>query len=176
MSFCRKKPVYSTFPPLFTDFTYDNIGVPRNVNIPDDPEADLGLGGRADIAEQGPDGNEIGKHKVMSLRNIAITPPYAHNGVFKTLEEIVHFYNTRDVLGFVSDINDPQFAKNGWPAPEIEQNVNIDELGNLMLSAEEEAALVAFLKTLTDGYPQWGHDPRVPEDSPSPFAHTELIR
>jgi cytochrome c peroxidase len=76
----------------------------------------------------------------MSLRNIAATPPYAHNGYFATLEDVVHFYNTRDV------------ADAGWPAPEVTQNVNTDELGNLGLTAEEEAAIVAFLKTLTDGY------------------------
>ena len=62
---------------------------------------------------------------------------YGHNGYFKSLEEIIHFYNTRDV--------------EAWPAPEC-RNVNTDELGNLGLTAEEEAAIVAFMKTLTDGY------------------------
>ena len=128
-------------PPLFTDFTYDNIGVPKSDNalIVDNP-VDLGLGGRSDIAARDPAGAEIGKHKVMSLRNIAATPPYAHNGFFATLEDIVHFYNTRDVEGA------------GWAAPEVPQNVNVDELGNLGLTPEEEADIVAFLKTLTDGY------------------------
>ncbi|MDP1679060.1 MAG: cytochrome c peroxidase, partial [Candidatus Nitrotoga sp.] len=60
--------------PLFTDFTYDNIGLPRNVKIPNNPEPNLGLGGRSDIAATDPEGNEIGKHKVMTLRNIALTP------------------------------------------------------------------------------------------------------
>ena len=160
------------FPPIFTDFTYDNIGVPRNVNIPGNPEPDAGLGGRDDIAQRDPEGNEIGKHKVMSLRNIAITPPYAHNGVFKTLEEIVHFYNTRDILGNVADNNDPGFGVTGWPVAETTQNVNAEELGNLGLNADEEAALVAFLRTLTDGYPDWGNDPNVPHGTPSPFANT----
>ena len=58
---------------------------------------DLGLGGRPDIAARDTAGAELGKHKVMSLRNIAVTAPYAHNGFFATLEDIVHFYNTRDV-------------------------------------------------------------------------------
>ena len=159
-------------PPLFTDFTYDNIGVPRNRNIPGDPEPDPGLGGRADIAARDLSGAELGKHKVMSLRNIAVTPPYAHNGVFQTLEEIVHFYNTRDVLGFVVDNNDPGFATQGWPAAEIAVNVNTDELGDLGLSDLDEAALVAFMKTLTDGYPSWGGDPNVPPGTLSPFAAT----
>jgi cytochrome c peroxidase len=65
---------------------------------------------------------------------------YGHNGYFKSLEEIVHFYNTRDI------------ADAGWPPPEVADNVNTAELGNLRLSAREEAAIVAFMKTLTDGW------------------------
>ena len=132
-------PDGNVMPPLFTDFTYDNIGIPKSTNplIADDP-IDFGLGGRADIAAKDPAGAELGKHKVMSLRNIAVTPPYGHNGFFATLEEIVHFYNTRDI--------EP------WPAPEVAQNVNTTELGNLGLTPRDEAAIVAFLKTLTDGY------------------------
>jgi len=92
-------------PPLFTDHTYDNIGLPKSDNpmIANNP-VDLGLGGRADIAALDPTGSRNGKFKVSTLRNIAITAPYGHNGVFDTLEKIVHFYNTRDV--------DPS-----WPAP-----------------------------------------------------------
>ena len=132
-------PDGSVMPPLFTDFTYDNIGIPKSTNplIADNP-IDYGLGGREDIAAKDPTGAELGKHKVMTLRNIEITPPYGHNGFFATLEEIVNFYNTRDI--------DP------WPAPEVEQNVNTEELGDLGLSAEEGADIVAFLKTLTDGF------------------------
>ena len=63
---------------------------------------------------------------------------YGHNGYFKSLEEIVHFYNTRDVPGA------------GWPAPEVAVNINRTELGNLGLNRGEEKALVAFLRTLTD--------------------------
>jgi cytochrome c peroxidase len=157
-------------PALFTDFTYDNIGLPRNVNIPNNPPPNLGLGGRTDIARMDKDGAEIGKHKVMSLRNIAITPPYGHNGVFKTLEQIVHFYNSRDTLGLVTNNRHPGFGKTGWPAPEVARNVNRSELGDLKLSAAEEAAIVAFLKTLTDDYPSWGKDPHVPPGTPSPSA------
>ncbi len=160
-------------PPMFTDFTYDNIGLPRNVKIPNNPEPNLGLGGRADIAALDPDGNELGKHKVMSLRNIALTPPYGHNGVFATLEQTVHFYNTRDTLGWVSDNRDDGFARSGWPDPEVAQNVNHDELGNLGLTADEEKAIVAFMKTLTDDYQKWGKDRRVPPGTPSPFAQVK---
>lgn len=138
-------PDGNTYPAVFTDFTYDNIGVPRNTSIPGNPAPDIGL-----EATTG-DINQRGKHKVMSLRNIAITAPYAHNGFFATLEEIVHFYNTRDVLS------------EGWAAPEILDNLNTDELGNLGLTAGEEADLVSFLRTLTDNYPEWGNDENIDE-------------
>jgi cytochrome c peroxidase len=81
---------------------------------------------------------------VPTLRNVDRRPTestvkaFAHNGYFKSLEEIVHFYNARDV--------------GSWPAPEVPANVNTTELGNLGLTAGEEADIVAFLKTLTDGY------------------------
>jgi cytochrome c peroxidase len=122
-------------PPVFTDFTYDNLGVPKSdhlllVNNP----VDLGLGGILG------DSAENGKFKVMTVRNIGLSAPYAHNGYFMTLEEIVHFYNTRDV----QDMN--------WAMPEYPHTVNFDELGNLGLSASDEAALVRFMKTLSDGY------------------------
>lgn len=160
-------------PPMFTDFTYDNIGLPRNVKIPKNPEPNAGLGGRSEIAAVDPDGNEIGKHKVMSLRNIALTPPYGHNGVFATLEQTVHFYNTRDTLGWLPDNRDSGFATAGWPDPEIPQNVNHDELGNLGLTNDEEQAIVAFMLTLTDDYQKWSKDPRVPPRTPSPFAYVK---
>ncbi|MEN8258930.1 MAG: cytochrome c peroxidase [Thermodesulfobacteriota bacterium] len=147
-------------PPVFTDFTYDNLGLPQNHYIPGTP-VDSGLGGRSDIAD--PLGLQLGKHKVMSLRNIELTRPYGHNGVFQTLEEIVHFYNTRDVLLPCDPAlgnTDPGFGLTCWPQAEVPQNVNTAELGNLALSAKQEAAVVAFLMTLTDG---WGAANGMPE-------------
>jgi cytochrome c peroxidase len=144
-------------PPLFTDFTYDNLGVPKNPYNPFylmpakwNPDGmdwvDFGLGGFLAAAGYGMEvyEQELGKQKVPTLRNVGKKPymgfvkSYGHNGFFKSLEEIVHFYNTRDV--------------ELWPEPEVAENVNIDELGDLGLTAEEEAAIVAFLKTLTDGF------------------------
>jgi cytochrome c peroxidase len=120
-------------PPLFTDFTYDNLGVPKNLNdLVVNCPTDYGLGGR--LSEP----TEDGKFRVSSLRNIEMTAPYTHNGYFATLDDIVHFYNTRDV--------------ENWPLPEVAVNVNPTELGDLRLTAREEAALVAFLQTLTDGF------------------------
>jgi cytochrome c peroxidase len=81
----------------------------------------------------------------MPVRNIGLSAPYAHNGLFKTLKEIVHFYNTRDVPG-------ANPAGEDWPPPEYPATVNHDELGNLGLSDADEDALVEFMKTLDDGY------------------------
>ncbi len=122
--------------PLFTDFTYDNLGIPHNPLLPDGQDLGLGAGDNPLVQPADLPASE-GKFKVSSLRNVEMTAPYGHNGYFASLEEIVHFYNTRDV--------DPL-----WPAPEVPQNVNVVELGNLGLTAIEEADLVAFLKTLTD--------------------------
>mgnify|MGYP000140321486 CR=1 FL=1 len=141
--------------PLFTDFTFDNLGLPRNVNIPGNPEPDPGLGGRMDIAERDPQGSQLGKHKVVGLRNIAITPPYMHNGVLASLAQVVHFYNTRDVKPECPNpltTMEDAIALDCWPAPEIADNVNRDELGDLGLTDEEEDAIVAFLETLTDDF------------------------
>ena len=145
-------------PPLFTDFRYDNIGVPRNPLNPfynetdwnPDGEAwvDTGLGGFLKAASYSEDfwGPEWGKFKVPTLRNVDLRPfkkfikAYGHNGYFKSLEEIVHFYNTRDV------------PDSGWPAPEVTVNINTTEMGDLGLNHGEELAIVAFLKALSDGY------------------------
>ena len=93
--------------------------------------------------------SETGKHKVPTLRNVDRRPSqdvvkaYGHNGYFKSLEEIVHFYNTRDVP-------DAGWMGEPWPEPEVEQNLNTEAMGDLGLTDDEEAALVAFMKTLTD--------------------------
>ncbi len=115
--------------PLFTDYTYDNLGIPKN---PGAKGVDLGLGEAVKDPEQN------GKFKVPTLRNIAVAASYGHNGYFKTLKEIVQFYNNRDT--------------EKWPAPEVAANVNKEEMGNLGLTGQEEDDIVAFLSTLTDGY------------------------
>jgi cytochrome c peroxidase len=125
-------------PPLFTDYTYDNLGVPKNMEYPyylmdTSPYPDPGLGKTVGDPAQN------GKFKVMTLRNIALTAPYSHNGYFKTLKDIVHFYNTRDIPGM-------------WPEPDVPETVNKTELGNLGLTDQEEDDIVAFLLTLSDGF------------------------
>ena len=80
---------------------------------------------------------------------------YTHNGYFKSLKSIVHFYNTRDTLPKCVDeftTEKDALKMNCWPVAEVTDNVNTDELGNLGLTNEEEDDIVAFLKTLSDGY------------------------
>jgi cytochrome c peroxidase len=176
-------PDGSVLPPLFTDFTYDNLGVGQNVLIPGNPQPDPGLAGNPTVAGLGKavaDG-ELGKHKVMSLRNIGVTAPYAHNGIFRDLQSITRFYNRRDWalegrngMYTCADNTDPNFGSLCFPEPEFRQNMNTDELGDLGLTESEEQALIAFMKTLTDGYPEWGQDPAVPPGTPPPFAETPL--
>ena len=109
---------------------------------------DPGLGGfLASVPDYATYATEnLGKHKVPTLRNVDKRPypglvkAYGHNGYFKSLKEIVHFYNTRDVVTA------------NWPPPEVPMNVNTSELGNLGLSDAEEDAIVAFMHTLSDGY------------------------
>jgi cytochrome c peroxidase len=156
-------------PALLTDYTFDNLGVPKNPDNPvyqTDPFfVDLGLGG---FLSSRPDYEGFalandGKHKVPTLRNVDLRPgngftkAYMHNGYFKTLEGVVNFYNTRDVKPACPSplTSEAQALAQGcWPAPEVADNVNTDELGNLGLTLQEEAALVAFMKTLSDGYTQ----------------------
>jgi cytochrome c peroxidase len=165
---------------LFTDFTYDNLGVPRNPENPfydmdkeflDDgspinPEGmdwvDPGLAGflktRPKWDNKAPE--NMGKHKVPTLRNVGkgfgdgFPKAYAHNGYFKSLKSIVHFYNTRDVKEKCPDkftTEKDALMMDCWPEPEVPQNVNTDELGDLGLTDAEEDAIVAFMKTLSDG-------------------------
>ena len=98
----------------------------------------------------------LGRFRVPTLRNVDKRPTpefqksYGHNGYFKSLKEIVHFYNTRDMLPRCA-LNDPRERTGCWPAPETTQNINTNKVGNLGLSDAEEDAIVAFLRTLSDG-------------------------
>lgn len=164
-------------PPLLTDFTFDNLGVPRNPDNPFYAEPDfnpagyswidLGLGGflasRVDY-EQFAAAN-YGKMKVPTLRNVdkwdsilgAQVKAYGHNGYFKSLWQIVHFYNTRDAKPVCLDdftAVEDALEQGCWPRPEVAVNLNTTEMGDLNLSTAQEDAIVAFLKTLSDGYMQ----------------------
>jgi len=131
---------------VFTDFTYDNLGVPvnhlaRSVNGKEKDFVDNGLFDNPAVD----DPSLKGAFRVTGLRNMAVTGPYMHNGVFKDLKTVVHFYNTRDVDGAIN----PETGEE-WQPSEVEVTKNTEELGNLGLTDAEEDAIVAFLKTLTD--------------------------
>jgi cytochrome c peroxidase len=109
--------------PLFTDYSFDNLGVPKNLanpfytmdtvlanGTPVNPLGsawiDQGLGGflETQVLYQALSAENMGRQKVPTLRNLDKRPnstfvkDYTHNGYFKSIKEIVHFYNTRDVL------------------------------------------------------------------------------
>ena len=157
--------------PLFTDYSFDNLGLPRNPDNPvyatEGPDwVDEGLGGFLATFDPESEYGELadehmGVHKVPTLRNVDLRPDpdfvkaFGHNGYFKTLKGIVHFYNTRDVKSPCADpftTEADALAQDCWPEPEVEENVNDSELGDLRLTEEQEDAIVAFLKTLSDGY------------------------
>ncbi|MCF6253830.1 MAG: cytochrome-c peroxidase [Thiomicrorhabdus sp.] len=144
----------SSTPVLFTDFKYYNLGLPKNNEYPLNLQPhtiDLGLGGVLNEA------SENGKFKTPHLRNIANTPPYMHNGLLKTLKEVVQFYNTRDIPGL-------------WEAPEVSQNLETRFVGNLRLSSFQEDAIVAYMMTFTDGYTPSNNDVVTPTPSENPNA------
>ena len=153
-------PAPGIYNPLLTDFTYDNLGIPVNPRIAalaGGPQPiDLGLGGQPaqlDAAYGGtyPNiGDEEGKFKVSSLRNLSRTAPYGHNGFFAIIYDIVHFYNTRDILPECLGLPGDNIGVDCWPAPEVPATKNVDELGNLGLTFGQEKKLVMFLETLND--------------------------
>lgn len=148
-------------PPVFTDFTYDNLGVPRNTEIPanaDPAYFDLGLCGRVDLAER----RELcGQFKVPTLRNVATRHVFFHNGYFHTLAEALHFYVQRDTSPdkwYPPDADGQPRKFNDMPPP-LARNVNLGEApynrgpGDApALSDDEIDDVIAFLNTLTDGY------------------------
>jgi cytochrome c peroxidase len=166
--------------PLFTDFTASNLGLPANPGIPyykeNTPDRfgyianpngrgfmDAGVGGFlkgplnpvSQWDARGP--SFAGKYKTPTLRNVDQRPQpdfvkaYMHNGYLKSLREVVHFYNTRDLLPRCS-VGEPGEKVSCWPAPEHPETMNRKQLGDLGLSSAQEEAMVAFLKTLSDGY------------------------
>ncbi|WP_372683192.1 cytochrome-c peroxidase [Desulfosarcina sp.] len=111
--------------PLFTTYGYANLGVPADPAV---PSPDFGLGGEIS------DPDQYGKFKIPTLRNIAVTAPYSHNGVFPTLYDMVSF------------IND-----NSRVSPDVDQNIT-PLVGDLGLTEAQIDDLIAFLHTLTDDY------------------------
>lgn len=166
-------PATGIYNPIFTDFSYDNLGIPVNpqVAVIAGPQGlDKGLGGQTaqldaaygDDETSYPDAADLeGAFKVSSLRNLPRTAPYGHNGYFATIYEIVHFYNTRDIKAECLQVVDADgelvnmsaqaaIANNCWPVGEFALTQNTEELGNLGLTLEQEMKLVQFMETLND--------------------------
>jgi len=150
-------------PPLFTDFTFDNLGVPRNPAIAATADAayfDLGLCG-PDRTDLGNRSELCGAFKVPTLRNVATRKVFFHNGYFKTLREAVSFYVKRDTnpeLWYPADASGAAQKFNDLPE-QYRKNVNVTEVPynrqpNMppALSDSEVDDVVQFLGTLTDGY------------------------
>jgi cytochrome c peroxidase len=176
--------------PLFTDFTAANLGVPRNgalryycentrssTGYTPNPDGaayvDHGVGGFL-RSKDNPNpvwaklaGSLEGAVRVPTVRNVDMRPrpdfvkAYMHNGYLKSLKEVVHFYNTRDVLPRCPAEGGPGEKVSCWPAPEVSANVDTT-VGKLGLTPGEEDQLVAFLKTLTDGPPRKQRPRRAP--------------
>ncbi len=140
-------------PALFTDFSYENIGLPKNTefinsmgrNTSNNLDGGLGtiLTNSDNPTWRALAPEYMGSFKTPTLRNVAkgeANKTFMHNGVLKSLKEVVHFYNTRDIE-----------AAN-WPEPEFPENMNTRRVGRLRLTNAEEDAIVAFMRTLSDGW------------------------
>ena len=134
----------------FTNYQYHNIGVPQNhalmaKNVVDPKTfVDHGLLNNPKINDKKYDG----KFRVPTLRNVAVTAPYMHNGVFKTLTEVVEFYDK--YINKKRTIN-PVTGKK-WAEPEVrvgKEDMKLLKKGKA-LSDRKVKALVAFMKLLTD--------------------------
>jgi cytochrome c peroxidase len=134
----------------FTDHRYYNIGVPTNIrvrqmNTLDESHRDLGL-----LENPAVDDPALaGKFRVPSLRNVAVTGPYMHNGVFQALSTAIFFYGKFTLSNRQSQIN-PETGQ-PWGQPEVAETVETDLLSQGQPITRERAELIAtFLQTLTD--------------------------
>ncbi|MBV8478191.1 MAG: cytochrome C [Acidobacteria bacterium] len=144
----------------------DNYGVNPNPQGPS--YIDLGLGAflsdMPGVGQLNPNNRwkrfepaSNGKFQTATIRDVDKRPypgfvkAYFHNGFVKSLKDVVHFYNTRDVLAKCSSPDSPGVGKTCWPSPEVPENVD-QRIGNLGLTDEEENEIVDFMKTLSDGY------------------------
>ena len=148
--------------PLFTDYSYDNLGMPANpenpfyANLAYNPEGaawvDTGLGGYLQSIDDPTAPGQMGKMKVPTLRNVDKRPSagfvkaYGHNGYFKSLEDVVRFYIARGMMGGMGGGG----MCGGMMFPEPEVNENLATLNHF--PCRDRSYLVTFLKTLTDGY------------------------
>lgn len=134
----------------FSDYRFYNLGVPSNVagrahsGVPADTK-DLGLMANPAVGDVA----EAGKFRTPTLRNVAVTGPYMHNGVFSDLRTVVLFYNKYNSRAEARQIN-PETGE-PWRWPEVPQNLAVEELTHGPAMDDRRIdALVSFLETLTD--------------------------
>jgi cytochrome c peroxidase len=157
------QPGLDGLPPLFTDHQYEALGAPRNAALADNKDIkyfDLGVCGpiRTNIADQT---QYCGMFLTPTLRNTARRHAFFHNGVFQTLQQVLDFYNFRDtnpekIYPRAADGTVQKF--NDIPV-QYQANVDVSDppfnrhLGETpAMTAQDEADIIAFLKTLNDGY------------------------
>lgn len=129
----------------FTNYQYHNIGTPINKDLRTKNGAkrlDDGLLANPAVTDKA----QRGKYKVPTLRNVAVTGPYMHNGVFSDLKTVVEFY---DKYNNTQRSINPETGKK-WAEPEIEDTISKEELKAKKLTDRKVEALVAFMKLLTD--------------------------
>jgi cytochrome c peroxidase len=151
---CNKCHQLQTLPEskleTFSNYRYHNIGVPvnsalREANGRGTSYVDHGLFGNPAVTDPAQDG----KFRVPTLRNVAITAPYMHNGVFKDLRTVVKFYNKYQAKGSKAQVN-PETGQQ-WGPPEVAENLALEELESTRALDERSIdALVAFMRMLTD--------------------------
>ena len=155
--------------PLFTDYGYDNLGVPKNLenpfyaNLAYNPAGaawvDTGLGGYLESVEPAAAAAGMGRMKVPTLRNVDKRPStdfvkaYSHNGYFKSLSDIVRFYAMRGMGGHMGGgmgggMGGMMCGGMTFPAPEVDQN--LAALNHFRCA--DTSYIVTFLRTLSDGY------------------------
>lgn len=148
--------------PQFTDYGFNAIGVPRNSDVPataDPAYFDLGLCGplRTDFRDRP---EYCGQFRTPTLRNVATRQVFMHNGVYHTLEQVLDFYDFRDVAPdkIYPRAADGTVLKYNDIPEKYRANINIDppfdrHLGDLpAMTAQDEADIIEFLMTLNDGY------------------------
>jgi cytochrome c peroxidase len=146
---CHQLKPQSRSGETFTGYEYHNIGVPKNLQAQQangrGPDfTDPGLLDNPAVTEE----SERGKYKVPTLRNVAITGPYMHNGVFAELDTVIRFYD-HFLAGSTNTLN-PETGV-AWRDPKVPETVSVDELNDgPKLSEAKIEALVCFMLTLTD--------------------------
>ena len=145
---CHQSSEANSAKETFTNYRYYNIGVPSNQALIklNKLAADYVDNGLLDNPMVKGDEKQKGKFKVPTLRNIGVTAPYMHNGVFRDLKTVLLF---KDSFNNPNRKINPETGK-AWDKAEYAQTINPDVLKAKPLTDEEINALEAFLKTLTD--------------------------